>query len=557
MEAFARLFETLDRTTSTNAKVAALVEYLHRAPPADAAWALFFLTGRRLLRLLPARLLHEWTLACTQLPEWLVQESYSSVGDYAEAIALLLDASPSRRQDWPALAPQTTPPQAGLFEEPPPTVDARVEGVGLADWIEQRLLPLREADEETRRVRVVTWWSRLTGTELLLFNKLLTGEFRVGVSRTLVVRAVADVAALPAAVVEHRLMGEWEPSGQAYRALVAPEGESDRPSHPYPFHLASPLQDAIESLGSRAEWLAEWKWDGIRMQLIHRQGQVFLWSRGEELLTARFPEIAEAARRLPAGTVLDGEIVAFAEGRPQPFASLQRRIGRERRVAEVARDVPVAFIAYDQLEQDGLDIRALPLQERRRRLEMCLADADLAVLRLSPALGGDDWTALAAQRLESREQNVEGVMLKRWTSAYKVGRRRGDWWKWKIDPYTVDAVLIYAQPGSGRRATMFTDYTFGVWHEGELVSVAKAYSGLTDAEIDELDRWIRRHTRERFGPVSAVEPVHVFELGFERIARSSRHKSGVALRFPRMLRWRRDKPAAEADTLETLRKMIE
>jgi DNA ligase-1 len=557
VEAFTRLFEALDRTTSTNAKVAAVVAYLRVAPPADAAWALFFLTGRRLLRLLPTRLMHEWMLACTQLPEWIVQESYGSVGDYAEAVALLLDASTIPRAEWPSLVGNVAPPrQAGLFDEPAPPVDTRVDGVGLAEWIETRLLPLRHSEDEERRRRVVTWWSRLSGAELLLFNKLLTGEFRVGVSRTLVVRALAEVAAVPPAVAEHRLMGEWEPSAAAFRRVVAPEGEDDQPSHPYPFFLASPLEDAVESLGARDEWLAEWKWDGIRAQAIHRSGQVFLWSRGEELLTTRFPEIATAAQQLPDGTVLDGEIVAYADERPQPFAELQRRIGRERRVAEVARDVPVAFIAYDLIEQDGVDIREQTLRDRRRRLASMVGATASPVLQLSPEIVAADWPALAALRLTARARHVEGLMLKRWTSGYRVGRRRGDWWKWKIDPFTIDAVLIYAQPGSGRRATLFTDYTFAVWDNGELVPVAKAYSGLTDAEIDELDRWIRRHTRERFGPVSAVDPVHVFELGFERIARSTRHKSGIALRFPRMLRWRRDKPAAEADTLETLEALV-
>jgi DNA ligase-1 len=557
VEGFARLFDALDRTTSTNAKVAAVVAYLRNAPPADAAWALFFLTGRRLLRLLPTRLLHEWTLACTQLPEWLVQESYGTVGDFAEAITLLLEASLAPRQDWADLVPVSSEPvQSDLFDPPVDDVERQVEGVGLAEWIERRLLPLRDLDDTGRRLRVVTWWSRLAGTELLLFNKLLTGEFRVGVSHTLVVRAVGEAAGVVTPVVEHRLMGEWEPSEDSYRALLAPQGEQDRPSHPYPFYLASPLQEPVEMLGTREEWLAEWKWDGIRVQLIHRQQQVFLWSRGEELLTPRFPEISEMARSLPDGTVLDGEIVAFDGERPQPFADLQRRIGRQRRVSEVARDVPVAFIAYDLLEQEGRDVRAQPLHERRAELEGLLRRDGGSRLRLSPALAGADWAALAAQRLDSRAHHVEGLMLKRWTSPYRVGRRRGDWWKWKIDPYTVDAVLIYAQPGSGRRATKFTDYTFGVWQNGELVPIAKAYSGLTDAEIDELDRWIRRHTRERFGPVSAVDPVHVFELGFERIAASTRHKSGVALRFPRMLRWRRDKPAADADTLETLKTLI-
>jgi DNA ligase-1 len=366
---------------------------------------------------------------------------------------------------------------------------------------------------------------------------------------------VAEIASLPPAVIEHRLMGEWAPSATAYDALVGPESERDLPSRPYPFFLASPLQELPETLGDRADWLAEWKWDGIRAQLIHRRGQVFLWSRGEELLTNRFPEIATAARALPSGTVIDGEIVAFDQGVPRPFAFLQRRIGRERQVVETAERIPVAFIVYDLLEDRGKDVRERPLHQRRKRLGALLAVSD-GVFRLSDAVQGATWDDLARRRSESRGRSVEGLMLKRWTSPYRTGRRRGDWWKWKIDPFTVDAVLIYAQPGSGRRATLFTDYTFGVWDGETLVPVAKAYSGLTDAEIDELDRWIRRHTIERFGPVSAVEPQHVFELGFERIAPSSRHKSGVALRFPRMLRWRRDKVAKEADTLETLRQMI-
>jgi len=405
-------------------------------------------------------------------------------------------------------------------------------------------------DDAERRARVLTWWTRLERRELFLLNKLLTGEFRVGVSHTLVVRAVAQLAALPTAVVEHRLMGHWEPSAAAFASLAAPEGPGDDPSRPYPFCLASPFEGDISTLGARDEWLAEWKWDGIRAQAIHRGGQVFLWSRGEELITDRFPEIAAAARALPEGTVLDGEILAFADGAPRPFADLQHRIGRQRKVREMAADVPVAFIAYDVLEHGGDDIRTSPLRDRRARL------VATGPIRLSEEVAGDTWDALAARRGESRDRGVEGLMLKRWTSPYRPGRKRGDWWKWKIAPFTLDAVLIYAQPGSGRRASVFTDYTFGVWDGEELVPVAKAYSGLSDEEIDELDRWVRRHTTERFGPVSAVEPAHVFELGFERIARSTRHKSGIAVRFPSILRWRRDKTPREADTLETLARMI-
>jgi DNA ligase-1 len=577
VRAFADLYDALDRTTSTNAKVAAIVEYLRSAPAADAAWALFFLTGRRLKRLLPSRLLHAWTLELTGLPEWLVKESYAAVGDQAEAIALLLDRrlhpnAPKTRVGDPGLVPRVA--DAVARSAPQPESNARLpfaeapEGaehtdvavLSLAEWMERRILPLREVDDATRRVRVITWWSQLDRRELFLLNKLLTGEFRVGVSHTLVVRAVAQLTGLSTATLEHRLMGAWEPSADAFTILIAPEGPADDPSRPYPFCLASPLNDPVETLGPREEWLVEWKWDGIRAQLIRRDGRVFLWSRGEELITERFPEIATAAHGLPDGVVLDGEVLAFRDGRPRPFADLQQRIGRQQRVHETATDVPVVFVAYDLLEEGRHDIRELPLRDRRARVLAVLNAAAVAgvppVLRPSEEIAADTWETLASLRAESRSRHVEGLMLKRWSSLYRPGRRRGDWWKWKIDPFTIDAVLIYAQPGTGRRASLFTDYTFAVWRDKELVPVAKAYSGLSDEEIDELDRWIRRHTTERFGPVSAVEPVHVFELGFEGIALSTRHKSGVAVRFPRILRWRRDKRAAEADTLATLERLL-
>jgi DNA ligase-1 len=556
MKAFADLYDTIDRTTSTNAKVAALAAYLRAAPPADAAWALFFLTGRRLTRLLPTRLLHEWTMELTQLPGWLTEESYAATGDFGEAIALLLEGRVA------PLAPDALRRTARLFTDP---VDTNVD-LSLSAWIEQRILPLRDLDDEERRVHVLTWWSRLGRRELFLLNKLLTGEFRVGVSHTLVVRALAEGASLPRAVVEHRLMGSWEPSAEAFAMLIAPEGAGDDPSRPYPFCLASPLEGDVGALGQREEWLAEWKWDGIRAQLVHRQGEVFLWSRGEEIITDRFPEIAAAARHLPAGTVLDGEILAFSEGAPRPFADLQHRIGRQRQVREMAADVPAVFLAYDLLEDEGVDIRERPLRERRARLIELAGGPEgpplpthvqgPPAIRLSKEIPDATWQDLAARREESRARHVEGLMLKRWSSPYRPGRKRGDWWKWKIEPFTMDAVLIYAQPGTGRRASLFTDYTFGVWKGDELVPVAKAYSGLTDQEIDELDRWVRRHTTERFGPVSAVEPVHVFELGFERLAPSTRHRSGVAVRFPRILRWRRDKLPKDADTLEALRRLL-
>jgi len=529
MKRFAALYEALDGTTSTNAKVAALVAYFASAPAADAAWALYFLTGRRFKRFLSTALLREWTLGLTGLPSWRFEDAYATVGDLAETIALLLD--------HPSHTPST-------------------EELPLSRWIEERLLPLRGLDDMEQRQAVCRWWQALDRRQLFLLNKLLTGAFRVGVSETLVVRAVAQMAGLPPATVAHRLMGEWTPSAAFFQELTAQEAMDDDRSRPYPFCLAYQLDQDVAQLGNRDDWLAEWKWDGIRAQLIRRGDAVYLWSRGEEVVTDRFPELREAGLLLPEGTVLDGEIVAFRDGVPLPLSTLQHRIGRQRLTAKVLTEVPVVFLSYDLLEADGVDLRACMLSQRRARLAHLLAQGSPHLL-ISPALDAPRWDALAQRRRESQARHVEGLMLKRLSSPYHVGRRRGDWWKWKIDPYAIDAVLIYAQAGHGRRATLFTDYTFAVWQGEALVPIAKAYSGLSDNEIDTLDRWIRQHTIERFGPVRAVEPVHVFELAFEGLAPSTRHRAGIALRFPRIARWRTDKTAREADTLERVKALLQ
>ncbi len=527
MKRFCALYDALDRTTSTNAKVAALAEYFRSAPAANAAWATFFFTGRRLKRVVPSAGLRAWAQEATGLPEWLVSESYSAAGDFAELVALALDAVP-----------------------PGP----READVPLADWVEGRLIPLQQASLETQRARVIGWWLGLGRSERFILNKLLTGELRVGVAQTLVIRALADAIGAEPTTVAARMMGDWTPSAAWFTALAAPPAAGADPSQPYPFFLAAPLEGPPGELGERRDWLVEWKWDGIRAQLVRRRGETWIWSRGEELVTRRFPEIAAAATHLADGTVLDGEILAFQDGRPLPFAALQQRIGREKQLAQIMRAVPVVFVVYDLLEHGGRDVRGEPLTARRALLESVVTGD--GVLRLSEDVDAPTWEGLATLRLESRARGVEGFILKRRDAGYGVGRKKGAWWKWKIDPYTVDAVLIYAQPGNGRRASLLTDYTFGVWDAGALVPIAKAYSGLSNAEIEELDGWIRRHTRERHGPVRAVEPLQVFELGFEAIAPSSRHRSGVAVRFPRMLRWRKDKPAAEADTLDTLRRLL-
>ncbi len=530
MKRFVELFVALDRTTATNAKVAALNAYFEAAPPADAAWAVYFLTGQRLKRLVNTRELREWTAEKAGLPLWLVEESYEHVGDLAETMTLL------------------TPEPRGADADLPP----------LRHLVEEVVRPLGELDDDARKAAVFEQWDGLPDTARFLFNKLITGALRVGVSKRLVTRALAEVAGVEPGQIAHRLMGRWPPTPDAFRALVAAEGEGEPdPATPYPFFLASPLEADPESLGEAADWHAEWKWDGIRAQLIKREGVHFLWSRGEDLLNGRFPEIEAVADALPDGTVLDGEIMAWddAEDRPMPFSVLQTRIGRKKPGPKTLAKAPCALLAFDLLEHGGQDLRDRPLGGRLARLREVVGAVDNAIRCPSP-VRFDDWTALPELRASSRERGVEGLMLKRADSPYRVGRKRGDWWKWKVEPYTFDGVLLYAQPGHGRRSNLFTDYTFAVHGDDGLVPVAKAYSGLTQKEIEELDRWIRQNTKERFGPVRSVEPVHVFELAFEGIARSGRHKSGLALRFPRIHRWRRDLDIAGADRLADLERLL-
>ena len=530
MERFTQLFFEIDQTNRTSEKVEALARYFREAEPADAAWALYFLSGRRMNRSVSSGLLRTVLAEETRLPPWLIEECYDTVGDLAETLALLY---PDR-----------------LRAEPGP----------LHLLVEERMTPLRSISDAERRDLLVKTWDTMNVQERLVWNKLIMGSFRVGVARTLLERAVAQAFGLPQTTVAHRLMGAWEPTSASYAELIASESASTASlSQPYPFFLAHPLEASPESLGAVEDWQAEWKWDGIRAQLIRRRGQTQVWSRGEELVTDRYPEIAEIGEHLADGTVLDGEALAwdFEHARPLPFAAMQRRIGRKTLSAKMRGEVPVVLVAFDVLEIDGEDVRSHPLRERRAKLETIVTEIDMPALRLSQVLEGDCWDALAEQRAQSRSEFAEGLMLKRRSSAYGVGRPRGDWWKWKIEPYSIDAVLIYAQQGSGKRASLFTDYTFGVWHEGALVPVAKAYSGLTDAEIREVDSFIRRNTTERFGPVRVVRPELVFELAFEAIQKSSRHKSGVAVRFPRIARWRQDKKPAEADTLDALQRLAD
>ena len=524
MRRFADLYRELDQSTATLDKRSALMRYFGEAPPADAAWAMWLLSGGKLARIANTRELREWIVQESGQPDWLVEDSYDHVGDLAETLTLLLD-DPSQAQ--PDLA--------------------------LVEWIETRLLPIAGKDVELRRAAVVGGWHSLPFDERLLFNKLLTGALRVGVSQRLVQQALAEMSGVDIARIAQRMLGTWIPTPEFLRDLMTVDELPGDRQQPFPFFLASPLENPAVTLGAIEEWLLEWKWDGIRLQLIWRDGEVALWSRGEERLDGRFPEIEATAVTLPRDCVIDGELLAWRDGdTPMPFTALQTRIQRRKPGAKTLAETPARLLAYDLLEMDGEDLRARSLSERRALLDTLLAEHGDRRIVISPLLVAPTWEAAARLREGAREREVEGLMLKRAASSYQSGRRRGDWWKWKIDPLTIDAVLIYAQAGHGRRSTLYTDYTFGVWDGDNLVPVAKAYSGLDDKEILTLDSWIRANTLERFGPVRSVKAHHVFELAFEGVNRSSRHKSGIAVRFPRILRWRHDKPMAEADRLETL-----
>jgi DNA ligase 1 len=542
LKSFAQLFSNLDASTATSAKVAALKNYFLVAPAADAAWATYFLAGGKPKQMVASNVLRQAALEATGISSWLFEESYQAVGDLAETIANLL---------------------------PSPNTEISLQ---LSDWLTQNLLPLRGLSPELTIAKLTNYWMGLDVEQRFLINKLMTGGFRVGVSKLLVIRALSEATGVDSKVLTQRMIGYTDtkvlPTEAAFLRLTdasAQAVDAQRSGQPYPFFLAHPLLAPLDEvsfisfLGPCTDWQIEWKWDGIRAQLVKRDGQWWLWSRGEELITSSFPEIAPLAYALADGTVIDGEILAWdhAGQRPLPFAKLQQRIARKALSAKLLSEVPTLMIAYDILEHEGTDIRMLSQTARRKLLEG-VAQV-VPNLQLSERVHESSWPALHALREESRSRGVEGFMLKANAASYGVGRTKSDgiWWKWKVDPLTVDCVLIYAQRGHGRRASLYTDYTFAVWQGEALVPFAKAYSGLTDAEFKRVDEVIRKTTIDKFGPVRSVTPTLVFELGFEGIAASPRHKSGIAVRFPRILRWREDKQVKDADTLDTLKDFLD
>lgn len=525
MYRFAQLIEELNTTTKTNDKRDALVRYFADVEDTDKVWFIALFTGRRPKRLVSTTFLRNWCIELTELPQWLFEESYHAVGDLAETISLILPETVTKTD------------------------------VSLTD-IMLEMQRMQTAPEDEKKNFIVTYWRCLEKDTCFVFNKIITGGFRIGVSQNLVIQALAIYTGKEVQAIAHLLSGNWNPYSISFSDLLHESLIKVDSSKPYPFYLAYALEGEVSALGLPDDWLVEWKWDGIRGQLIRRDGTIFLWSRGEELITERFPEIGTLLPLLPDGIVLDGEVLSFSFGKPLPFQFLQTRVTRKTVTKKQLTEAPVVFMVYDLLEYNGKDIRSYTMQERRLMLENLVASVQSPALKLSSSVEFKEWVELDVLLQTARERGCEGYMLKRKNSVYQSGRKRGDWWKWKVDPLTIDAVLIYAQKGHGKRSNLYTDYTFAVKDGDKLVPFAKAYSGLTDKEIAIVDRFVRQNSIEQFGPVRTVKPALVFEIAFEGIAASSRHKSGVAVRFPRILRQRTDKDVDEINTLDELKQLL-
>jgi len=527
MRRFAALIETLDATNKTNKKVEALSLYFQNTPKKDALWAVALLSHRRPSRPVTTTLMRTWAAELAALPEWLFEETYHIVGDLAETIALLIQKEGSGA---------------------PPSLSLCIENI----------IALKPKTEQEKKDYILNQWQNLNHFERFVFNKILTGGFRIGVSQKLMTRALSKAVAIDETILAHRLMGQWSPQTTTFDQLILHPNPEDQISQPYPFFLAHPVENSFFNKENPQKWHVEHKWDGMRAQLILRKGKHFLWSRGEELITDKFPELEVLKNKLPEGTVIDGELIPFNENIIGNFQELQKRIGRKTVSQKLLKDIPIVLMAYDLLELDGLDLRPLPLSERQEKLtKLCQENCspNLPLLQ-SKIYHFSDWEAVRAEREKADEKRSEGLMIKNKEAPYGVGRKKGSWWKWKSDPKNIDAVLTYAMRGHGRRTNLYTDYTFALWHKGALVTFAKAYSGLTDAEIKKLDQFIKQNTLDRFGPVRQVKPALVFEIAFEGIAPSSRHKSGIAVRFPRISRWRHDKKLEDANSLDDLKKLL-
>ena len=536
---FSKLFEDLDSNNSSNKKVNFLTKYFKLNNNLNNILTIYLLIGKKNKRFISGKSLREYYANIYKIPKWLIDECYSKVGDSAEVIALLL--------------------QDKILEK------NIKDDISLNELINEILPKLKKLDENKKKLYIKSLWEKISKDNQLIFNKILSGTFRIGVSKGLVVKAISNMTGVDESIILHRLMGELEPIEETYMFLINQKLEQKELDYkPYPFQLANTFDERIKETISVDKYQFEPKWDGIRSQIIKRSNNISIWTRGEELVNKTFPELIKIISHFKNDFVLDGEILIWDENknRPKNFSLLQKRLGRKSPSLKIQKDLPVVFMAYDILEINGKDIRSKILSERRNILEKSFSNlisedkSIIGKIKITKLHQISNWIDLEEVKNSARKSNTEGLVIKDKQSEYVPGRKKGNWWKYKIDPMQLDGILIYARPGSGKRADLYTDYSFGIWEDNKLVKFANAYSGLNNEEIRELDKWIRRNTLEKFGPVRSVKPELVFEISFDNIQISKRHKSGIALRFPRITKWRRDKNIMEADNLENALKMI-
>ena len=527
MRQFAALIRKLELSSRQNEKVLVLSAYFQEAAEKDRVWAIALLSQRRPSRTMTLRQMKKWALEFSGIPEWLFEESYQIVGDLAETIALIL---------------------------PPPTGQAEQ---GLSHWIET-ITELKGRASEAQKALVFKSWEVLDKAERFQFNKLVTGSFRVSVSQRLMTRALSLATGMPETVLAHRISGGWDPESTAFQDLVREQSPTEEAGRPYPFQRIHPLEEGPNVLGETSGYLIDWKWEGIRCQLIRRSSNSFIWSEKGELITGAFPAIASALDNFPEGLVLDGEIVIMQDAGVGPASGIEKRLGMKKPGPKALRELPAAFIAFDILEREGTDLRDRPLLERKQQL-LDLAgqvDATGEVILFSDPLPVNDWADVAGFRAEARNMRADGLLIKKRELPYRSGDVEGPWLHWKPEAHTINALLIYATRGQGGSTRQYTDLSFAVWAGDQLVPFTRTIEGLPEEDMAELSSWIRENTVERFGPVRSVRAEQVFEIAFEGIEPSSRHRSGLILRSPRILRWCRGLTPDRAGKLSSLKKLL-
>jgi len=527
MKAFAKLISNLEQTSKEAFKVTALAQYFSNATDEDKLWTLALFTGTRPKRVVDIKALKEFAEQVYTEGEWLFEASHQIVGDMAETIAYFL-------------------PKA-----------KRNGNHTLSEWISM-IRTIFNAERIDQRDAITKAWDTLRPEERFIFNKLITGGFRIDVSLKLLSKALAIVTGKDENLLAHKLNSDWHPDEVSFETLIFTENPEAEKSKPYPFHLAHTLESTVAELGDISNWQVERKWDGIRVQVIVRGNKISIWSRKGDILSSKVPELKPLAESMEDGTVLDGELICFKNGKILPINNLRTRFGRRNNSKKQFEESPCVFMAYDILEFKGEDIRNKDLAERRKKLEKVILQYydEHKIILLSDIINNDNWESINSEREKSREHQVTGLVLKNKKSIYGSSRVEGDWWKWPVDPLFIDAILLYAQAGEGGSSKMYREYSFALWHGEDLVTFAKAKSGLEDKELKELTSFVKKNTKEKFGPVRSVAAVQIFRLAFDSITASKRHKSGILLKNPRLIEWLRDKNIEDGNNLDDLKKML-